>query len=244
MLIAQPAKPSRREMVRFLTISALFWLTSPMFAQQDYVSRFDAFAGYALLDSPHIGLTENGFALQIGFRPRTWYSVGFDYSNTGGDTTITPDLLPTSLQQTLGAILEQLAAAGQLPSGYVLRVPIHSRTQTFAAGPQLAFRHWRHAIVFLRPVAGAIYEQATPKATDPITAAIVSRLVPSGKKTDTTWFLGLGGGFDVLVSKHFAIRTQADVVWDHLFNDLLRDGRWTVRFSVGPAFNFGKNIEH
>jgi hypothetical protein len=29
----------------------------------------------------------------------------------------------------------------------------------------------------------------------------------------------------------------------HLFNDLLRNGRWTVRFSAGPAFNFGKNIK-
>jgi hypothetical protein len=38
------------------------------------------------------------------------------------------------------------------------------------------------------------------------------------------------------------LRTQADLVYDHLFNDLLKDGRWTVRFSVGPCFNFGKNI--
>jgi len=54
--------------------------------------------------------------------------------------------------------------------------------------------------------------------------------------------LGFGGGFDILASKHLAIRTQADLVYDHLFNDLLKDGRWTVRFSAGPAFNFGKNI--
>jgi hypothetical protein len=107
----------------------------------------------------------------------------------------------------------------------------------------LAFRHWRHETVFFRPLfAGAVYEQATPKPTDLIASLIVSKLVPSGKKTDTTWFLGLGGGLDVLLSKHLAVRTQVDVVYDHLFNDLLRDGRWTVRFSVGPAFNFGKNI--
>jgi hypothetical protein len=31
-------------------------------------------------------------------------------------------------------------------------------------------------------------------------------------------------------------------VWDHLFNDLLKDGRWTTRFSIGPCFNFGGNI--
>jgi hypothetical protein len=230
-------------MMRFLTIFAPIWLAPMALAQQEYVSRFDAFAGYAFLDSPHIGLFQNGFAAQIGLRPRTWLSIGFDYSNTGGDATITSGLLPTSLQQTLGAILAELAAAGRLPSGYVLRLPIHSRTQTFAVGPQLAVRHWRHETVFFRPLfAGAIYEKATSQATDPITSAIVSQLLPSGRTADTTWFLGLGGGFDVLLSRHIAVRTQVDVVHDHLFSDLLRDGRWTVRFSVGPAFNFGRNV--
>ena len=120
----------------------------------------------------------------------------------------------------------------------MLAIPVHSRTQTFAVGPQLAFRHWA-----VRPVfAGAIYEVATPKHADPIGSQIVAQLVPSKNKTDTTWSLGIGGGFDILVSKHFAIRAQANVVYDHLFNDLLTDGRWTVRFSAGPAFNLGKNI--
>jgi hypothetical protein len=45
------------------------------------------------------------------------------------------------------------------------------------------------------------------------------------------------------MSKHLAWRVQADLVYDHLFNDLLRDGRFTTRFSVGPAFNFGRNIK-
>ena len=39
---------------------------------------------------------------------------------------------------------------------------------------------------------------------------------------------------------HVGIRTQADLVYDHLFNDVLKDGRMTVRFSVGTCFNFGK----
>jgi hypothetical protein len=245
MLFAQSSpRDGIRRRTLFLAPLAFFWLASPAIGQQDYVTRFDAFAGYAFLDSPHIGLFENGFALQAGFRPRTWYSVGFDYSRTTGDATLTPDLLPTSLQQTLAAQLAQLAAAGLLPPGYELKLPIHSVTNTFAVGPQLAFRHWTHVTVFVRPVfAGAIYEQATPHPTDPIAAGIVAQLVPSGKKTDTTWFLGAGGGFDILFTRYLAMRTQVDVVYDHLFNDLLKDGRATVRFSVGPAFNFGRNIK-
>jgi len=206
---------------------------------------FDAFAGYGFLDSPAIGLFENGFAAQVGFRPKTWYSAGFDYSISSGDLMLTPNLLPSSLQQELAAKLGQLAAAGLLPPGYQLAVPLHSRTQTFAVGPQLAYRHFRHETFFLRPLfAGAIYEQATPKPKDAIAAAVVAQLAPGGKKTDTTWFLGVGGGFDVLFTKHLALRTQLDVVWDHLFDDLLANGRWTVRFSTGPAFNFGRNIKH
>jgi len=220
-------------------------LALPAFGQQDYVTQFDVYAGYAFLDSPAISLFENGFATQFGFRPKTWLSAGFDYSITTGNGALTPNLLTTSLQQVLAAQLGQLAAAGLLPPGYALVVPIHSRTQTFAVGPQLAYRHLKHETLFLRPVfAGAIYERASPQPTDPIAAAISKQLAPSGVKTDTTWFVGIGGGFDILATRHFALRTQTDIVWDHLFSDLLRNGRWTVRFSVGPAFNFGKNIKH
>ena len=90
-----------------------------------------------------------------------------------------------------------------------------------------------------------IHEVATPKAAagDLIAAAVVQQLAPAGKKTDTTWFVGFGGGVDFLFSHHFAWRVQSDLVYDHLFNDLLQDGRFTTRFSTGPAFNFGKNIK-
>ena len=231
-------------MMLLMLPACMLVLASPALGQkQTYVTRFDAFGGYAFLDSPSVSLFENGFATQIGVRPKTWYSLGFDYTYATGDLTLTADQLVPSLQQSLGAQLAALAAAGRLPPGYSLKVLSHSKTQTFAVGPQLAYRRWEHATIFFRPLfAGAIYEVATPKPADPIATAIVAQLAPSGKKTDTTWFLGVGGGFDILLSHHFAIRTQVDVVHDHLFDDLLKDGRWTVRFSVGPAFNFGRNI--
>jgi hypothetical protein len=70
----------------------------------------------------------------------------------------------------------------------------------------------------------------------------VSGLITGPSKTDHVLFFGFGGGFDINFGHHFAWRTQADLVHDHLFNDLLKDARFTVRFSCGPAFNFGKNI--
>lgn len=228
-----------------LWLAAVSLLAAPAFGQQTYVTRYDAYTGFAFLNSSNVDLFEPGFSTQVGFRPRTWYSFGFDYTNANGDLTLSPGLLPFSLQQQLTAQLGQLAAHGLLPPGYLLLVPAHSKTQTFAVGPQLAYRHFRHATLFLRPVfAGAIHESATPKpaAGDAIAAQVVKQLAPTGTKTDTTWFFGFGGGFDILLSNHFAIRAQGDLVYDHLFNDLLRDGRFTTRFSIGPAFNFGPNI--
>jgi hypothetical protein len=227
-----------------LTLGAiLVALLAPLtFAQQSYVTRYDFYAGYAFLNSPAVGLFENGVQMQIGLRPKTWYSVGFDYSYTRGDLTVTPDLLPDALRQGLQAQLGQLAAAGRLPAGYALVVPASSATHSFAMGPQLAYRHFRKVTLFLRPSLGAIKETATPKPTDPIAAAVVAQLAPSGKKVDWQGFYGFGYGFDLILSRHFAIRTQGDLVWDHLFNDLLKNGRWTTRFSIGPCFNFGRNI--
>lgn len=223
-------------------VLAALMLVAPAFCQQTYVTRYDAFLGYTYLNSPSIGLAENGFHFQIGVRPRTWYSIGFDYSRAGGDLVVTPDLLPTALQQRLGAQLAQLAALGRLPAGYALKVPAHSLTQTFTLGPQLAYRHFKSVTLFVRPCFGAMREVATPHTQDPIATAIASQLVPSGTKLDWTGFYGFGGGGDLLFSKHVAFRVQADFVYDHLFNDLLRNGRRTARLSIGPCFNFGRNI--
>ncbi len=233
-------QPPRMMFIMLLTI---LLLALPVSGQQTYVTRFDAFTGYNFLNSSNIGLSENGFGAQFGFRPKTWYSFGFDYTHSTGDMSLAPNLLPTALQQQLGGLLGQVAAAGQLPAGYQLIVPAHSVTQTFAVGPQLAYRHFKHVTLFFRPVfAGAIHETATPKPGDPVAALVVAHLTPAGKKSDTAPFLGFGGGFDILFTNHFAIRTQADYVYDHLFNDILKDGRFTTRFAIGPAFNFGKNI--
>jgi hypothetical protein len=222
---------------------ALLLAASPVAAQQTYVSQFDLFTGYAFLDSPHINLFENGFQAQFGYRPKPWYSLGFDYSHSTGDLVLTPNLLPTALQQQLSGELGQMIAAHLIPASYALAVSTHSTTQTFAVGPQLAYRHFSHLTLFARPSLGAIHEVAVPHPADAVATAVAAQLAPAGKKTDWTGFYGFGGGFDILFSKHVGLRTQADLVYDHLFNDLLADGRWTVRFSIGPCFNFGRNIK-
>src|SRR5215475_3729847 len=202
-------------------VAILSMFAAPAFSQETYVTRYDFSAGYTFLDSPQIGLFENGFNLQAAVRPRTWYAVGFDYTNTRGDTTLTAGLLPVEL----AALLARLAAEGLVPPGFALAVPTHSFTQTFAMGPLLTFRHFQHVTFFVRPSLGAVRETGTPKPRDPVTAAVVRFLVPAGKKTDWAGFYGFGGGADLILTRRFGIRLQSDVVYDHLFNDILRDGR-------------------
>ena len=227
---------------RSLFLACAILLPALASGEQTYVTRYDAFVGPAVLSSPKIGLNETGVQLQVGFRPKKWVSIGFDYTWASGDLTLTPDLLTTQLQQQLGTQLAQLVAAGLLPPGYTLSIVSGSKTQTFAAGPQLAYRRWQSLTLFIRPDLGAIHEAATPRPSDPIAKAIVAQLAPSGTTTDWTVFYGFGGGFDIKLWKNFALRAQADLVYDHLFPDLLQEGRYTVRFAVGPTFNFGRNI--
>jgi len=225
-----------------LLLVALAAASLPAFGQQAYVSRFDLFTGYTLLDSPAVSLAENGFHLQTGVRASTWLTLGFDYSVSAGTLTLKPDMLLPGLQQQLGAELGQMAAAGEIPAGYALTVPTHSRTQTFAAGPQFCYRHFSKVTLFVRPSAGVIHEYATPQPVDTIAVAVAAQLAPSGHKVDTVLFYGFGGGADFNLSRHLGLRVQADFVHDHLFSNLLENGRNTVRVSIGPCFNFGGNV--
>jgi len=231
-------------MICLILALSLLLPASQAFGQQTYVGRFDVYAGYAYLNSPHISLAENGVQAQFGVRVWPWMTLGFDFSDETGNTSITPNLLTTTLQQQLGAELEGLIAEGAIPSTYTLVVPIHSKTQTYAAGPQFSYHGLARATLFIRPAIGAMHETATPHVnpSDQVATLIVQGLVPSGVKTDSVIFYGFGGGVDVNVTKHLALRIQGDFVHDHLFSDLLKDSRNTVRFSVGPAFQFGKNV--
>lgn len=210
--------------------------------QQDYVGRYDIYNGFASLVAPNVDLTTRGYHVQAGRNQKTWLALGFDYSVTTGHTSLTPNLLPSALQQQLAQQILALIQAGVIPPTYQVFVPVDSNTQTFAAGPNFNYRKFQRVTFFIRPSLGAVRETATPHPHDTVTAAIAQELVPSGKKTDWTGFYGFGGGYDLNATKHIAIRMQTDIVYFHVFNDLLKDGRWDFRWSIGPAFHFGGNV--
>ena len=72
-----PLRSCFRRMM-FIMLLAVLLLAVPVSAQQTYVTRYDAFTGFNFLNSSKINLSEPGFGTQIGFRPKTWYSFGFD----------------------------------------------------------------------------------------------------------------------------------------------------------------------
>jgi hypothetical protein len=222
-------------------IFMMFLKVSNALGEQPYVGRYDAYTGFEYLDSPRIDLVERGFESQAGIRLKDWVSAGFDYGFATGGTVLTPALVNSTVQRQLAELLAQLTSAGLVPHGYALAIPLNSQTQTFSAGTQFAYRHFKLVTLFIRPDLGAIRELATPRPRDSVASAIVSQLVPSGTKHDWVAFYGFGGGFELNLSKHCSLRFQADFVHDHLFDDLL-NGRNTVRFSVGPGFQWGRNV--
>ena len=210
-------------------------------AQQSYVGRWDVYGGFANIERPRINLSAQGFNFQAGFRPETWITIGFDYTVAEGSTTLQAGMLINSLEASIAQQLQALEAAGLVPAGFMLRVPTNFRTQTFQFGPDFPFRHFAAVTFFVRPNLGAIQAVATPHPADPIAAAIVDQVTPSGKKRDWTYFYGFGGGVEFNVTRHFALRFQADFAHDQIFNDILKPAN-SVRFSVGPALQWGKNV--
>ena len=212
------------------------------FAQQTDVKRYDVYAGFAGFETPELNLAQRGFHTQAGVNLKTWLSAGFDYSVATGHNSLTPNLLKPSLQQQLGQEIEYLISIGVIPPNYKLVVPTDAFSQTIAAGPPVGVRHFKAVTLFIRPSLGAIRQKVTPHPTDPVAAAIVAQLVPSGYKVDWSGFYGFGGGIDWNATKHFGIRVQNDLVYWRLFNDLLANGTWTDRYSIGLTYRFGRNI--
>ena len=213
-----------------------------VYGQQTTLKRYDVYAGFADLNSPALGLNQTGLHMQFGANVREWYALGFDYSVSSGSTVLKPDLLPVTLQEQLAPIILAYIQAGVISPTYQLTLPVHIMTQSLAAGPQFSYRHFSRVTLFVRPSVGAFRLAATPHPSDPVASAISHALVPSGHKADWTSFYGFGGGDEILITPHFGVRSQMDVVYNHPFNDILANGFWTMRYSVGLNIHAGKNI--
>jgi opacity protein-like surface antigen len=229
-----------------LACLAVFCFALTAFAQQQYVGRYDAYSGYTYASVPGLNLDQRGYHTQGGLNLNSWLSVGLDYSNFTGHTSLAPSQLSTGLQnQLLG-----FAASQHIPPSVVagLLLPYDATTRTLASGPQLAYRPFKRITFLVHPGLGLIHESVKAQPSGALQQGVVSyfqstgQLTSAGKKSDTTYFYGIGGGVEWNVTRNVHLRFTADYVHTLLFDGFLRDPLNLVRLSIGPTFNFGRNV--
>jgi hypothetical protein len=223
-------------------VLALFLVSTaiPTFSQQDDVRQFVVFGAYSYLNTRSLNLIQRGFDGDLGYNYRSWLSFGFDFGYYDGHNTIFPkDLSPAGL-----ALLGQLTGGAPFPPGF--GIPFDINTQTYEAGPQLNYRHFKKVTFFVRPALGALHANAKVSKvflaeTGPLGVGLCT-VLNGCSKNDTVPFYGFGGGISWEITPHFGIRATGDFAHYDFFSALLNGGRNTVRFSIGPKFSFGKNI--
>lgn len=219
-------------MRRLLFYSLAIFLCLPAAAQQTDINRYTLFTGFDYMISPARNLTERGFEGDFGVTVRPWLGLGGDFSAIG-DAVISGAGTINGSETVFAPLLQ---ANGINPAA--LNVPFRSTTYTFAAGPQFYFRKWEKVTFFARPGFGGIHEIADITVPPPY-AQLFQQLGVKTHQLDSQWFIGLGGGFDLNVSRHVGLRFATDWVNTHLFSNILvpRQNYW--RFSTGPTFRWG-----
>ena len=231
--------------MRFLLCGFVISICLPAIAQTTEINRdinkYTVFTGFDYLISPARNLTERGFEADFGVTAKPWLGLGADFSAigdgiisgagtiSGGETVYAPLLLQ----------VPPIYGGPYDPNS--IHVGFKSTTYTFAAGPQIYIRKWEKFTLLIRPGLGGIHEKAAiafPPALGQL-FGILGTPIPNANQTDTQFFFGFGGGFDVNVSKKVGMRFAADWVNTHLFSNLLAQRQNYIRFSIGPTFKWG-----
>jgi hypothetical protein len=222
---------SIRSLLFFCLLSVL---CLPAIAQQTDVNRYTLFTGFDYMISPARNLTERGFETDFGVTVKPWLGLGGDFGALGSDVISGAGTINGS-----ETVFAPIVKPFENPSA--IEVPFKSTTYTFAAGPQFYLRKWEHVTFFARPGFGGIHENANisfPPQLAPLFQLLRVPL-PTAHQTDTELFFGLGGGFDINVSRKIGLRFATDWVNTHLFSNLLVPRQNYIRFSVGPTFRWG-----
>jgi len=215
----------------------------PAAAQQTDINRYTLYTGFDSMISPARSLTEYGFDLDFGVTVRPWLALGADFGALGNSIIHGSGTINGS-ETVYAPVLNAAFAAGTpgVPPASAVNVPFKSTTYTFAAGPQFYLRKWKKITLFARPGFGGIHESADltfPPGLPELLGAL-SLPVPSAHQTDTTWFIGLGGGCDFNFSRRVGMRVSVDYINTHLFSNLLTDRQNYTRFTIGPTFRWGE----
>jgi hypothetical protein len=225
-----------KSLSRLLLAGIVILLCLPVVAQQTDVNRYTIFTGFDYLLGPGRNLTERGIEADFGVTVKPWMSLGADFSAIGDGIMSGAG----TINGTETAFSPMLQAVGIPPAQ--VNVPFKSRTYIFAAGPQFYLRKFKKVTFFARPGFGGIHEVADISLSPQLLFVLNNVLhapIPKSHQSDTQWFVGVGGGFDINLSQGLGFRFASDFVNTHLFSNLLTPRQNYVRVSVGPTFRWG-----
>jgi hypothetical protein len=221
---------------RLLICSLAIFVCLPAFAQEDIsINRFTLYTGFDYMTSPAMHLSQRGFDTDFGVTVKPWLGLGVDFS-AAGDGIISGGGTINGSQTVFAPAISPF-----LPPGMV-KVPFNSTTYTIAVGPQIYIRKIRKITFLIRPGLGAIKASSDlnlPPQLGPLFGGL-GLPVPAAHQSDTTWFIGLGGGFDINLSKRVALRVTGDWINTHLYSDILTDRQNYGRFTIGPTWRWGR----
>jgi hypothetical protein len=227
-------------MRRLIFCGLMILICLPALSQQTDINHYTLFTGFDYMISPARNLAERGFETDFGVIVKPWLGLGGDFGALGSDIISGAGTINGS-ETVYAPLLTQYESFGAPPPNTV-HVAFKSTTYTFATGPQFYFRKWEKVTFFARPGFGGIHENASlafPPALVPL-FQLLKAPVPNAHLTDTELFFGLGGGFDLNLSRTVGMRFAADWVNTHLFSNLLTPRQNYVRFSLGPTFRWGQ----
>lgn len=227
----------RRSIVLLLLLLLSLSVVTCLAQKQEYVGQYDAYFGFAYMTTPNMNLDQRGWHGQFGYNYRRWLALGFDTSYFGGNSSVTVPELNNATLVKLAPIFPYL------PPGYTVYEPYHANTYTITGGTQFNYRGFKWVTLFIHPDIGAMHQSVQVHPLDPIQAGIAKSLLgPNMNTSEWVPFFGVGGGVDVNVSKHVALRFHTDWVRTAFFSDVLKNPQYTWRLSASPTFRFGKNV--
>lgn len=229
---------------RILAFCALaIFVSLPVPAQDVEINRYTLYTGFDYMINPAQSLTQRGFDTDFGVTVKPWLGLGVDFS-TAGNAIISGGGTINATQTKYAAAL---AAAHQkyptlVPPPNLVTVPFRPTTYTIAVGGQIYIRKLKPVTFLIRPGLGVIHADADltfPPGLPPL-FQLLQIPPPNAHQSDTTWFIGMGGGADFNLSKHIGVRITADWINTHLFSDLLTSRQNYGRFTIGPVWRWGR----
>jgi opacity protein-like surface antigen len=221
--------------------SVLLFLCLPAFAQQDIsINRYTLYTGFDYFNNPGLSLSQRGFDTDFGVTVKPWLGLGADFS-AAGNSIISGGGTINGSSTIYAPLLTGAAALGAPPPSSV-NVAFTSTSYTFAVGGQFYWRKWPMITFLGRPGLGVIHATANinlPPQLDGLLGELGAK-VPSAHQTDTQFFFGLGGGFDLNLSKRVGLRVTADWINTHLYSDILVNRQNFLRLTIGPTFRWGR----